>query len=375
MLTRTLVCLLLLTPSLAAADYDEAFHPDGSLQYKIKLARDGLRTGKYVIYYPGGAEGKKGEKAEIGSYRAGQLHGVITKLSEDGEVLSESQWTDGVCLIPLTERFISQRLKDIEAAAAASVAALPNDGRARPDDRTLVAVLTRTNHYRLLCGLDHDVAYDSEFVNEAQCAAEICDGIGQMDHHPKNNPGLSDERWEAGKIGCARGNLAMGILGVGAVDAWIDDSDASNRDRLPHRHAALAPGLKRMGYGESGRFSVQRIRDKGTTERDVPAVRFPPQGLMPLQMFGSHYCWHIRPDGDRYNVGKDAQLEIRPCDPNSGARGEPLEIDYRIVNRGAVVALPKQIPLKRNAMFHVTVTGVSKKDESAPDLDWITIFY
>lgn len=382
MLTRSLTLLLLCSVALAAADYDEAYHPDGSLHYKIKLDRDGLRHGKFVRYHPGGSEGKKGPKAEVGGYHKGELHGVVSTLDADGTMLSEAQWVNGRCMLPMTERFISYRLKQIEAAARDSVAALPADGTKRPDPKTLVAVLTRLNHYRLLCGLDTDVVFDATAIHEAQCAAEVCAAMGRLDHHPKSNPGVSEERWEAGKTGCAKSNLAQGSIGTRAIDAWNDDSDNSNRDRLGHRRWQLWPELERFGYGEEGSFSAGHvIGGGGSSQADVPAVMFPPRGLMPLTMFGAHYCWHLSPDPKRYDVSKDAKLEIRPYDTQSGKTGEPIPIQYRNVNaagfggRPAIIAQPEQILLKRMGAFQVTVSGVSKKDANAPDLEWITIFY
>lgn len=383
MLPRTLIPLLLLAVALPAVDYDEAHHDDGSLHYKIKLDRDGRRDGTFVRYHPGGAEGKKGPKAEVGAYRDGELHGVITRLASDGAILAEAQWVDGRCMLPMTERFIAYQLEQIEAAAAAAVSALPSDDqRARPDADTLAAVLARTNHYRLLCGLDTDVVLDADFIHQAQCAAEVCAGMDKLDHHPKKNPGLPEDRWQAGKTGCAKSNLAMGGTGTRSIDMWMNDSDDSNRDRVGHRRWLLWPELDRMGYGESGRYSAGHVIDgKGDSQADVPAVMFPPQGLMPVAMFGPKYCWHISPDPKRYEVGKDAKLEIRPYDPKTGATGEAIAIQFRNVDFGgfghrpAVIAQPEALALQRKAMYHVTVTGVSKKDASAPDLGWITIFY
>ena len=381
MLARPLIILLVCSIALSAADYDEAFHPDGSLHYKIKLDREGQRNGSYVIYHPGGSEDKKGPKAEVGTYRGGKLHGVITKVSPEGEMLSEAQWVNGVCLLPMTDRYINFRLSLIKQAARESIASLPNDGRKRPSDQILIDVLVRLNHYRLLCGLDHDVEMDMEFVHQAQCAAEICSGINTLDHHPKRNPGLSEERWQAGQSGCARSNLAMGLLGVAAVDGWMDDSDDMNRDKLSHRRAKLSPSLKRIGYGQEGRYAACYVRGSGTPSRNPPAVMFPPQGLMPISMFATRACWSLQPDPDLYAVTKDAALTIHPMDAKSGELGPAIELQFdNLIDKGSkrrslILAQPKALPLRKQALFKVVVTGVSKKDPSAPDLDWITMFY
>ncbi len=369
--------------ALAAADYDEASHPDGSLHYKIKLDREGRRDGPYVCYYPSGKSSTKGPKSESGTYRNGERNGVITTLAVNGEVVSESQWVMGRCMVPITERFIAYSLERIDAAAKAAVAALPaDDSRPRPDASVLAAVLARTNHYRLLCGLDYDVVLDANFIHEAQCAAEVCAAMGKLDHHPAQNPGLAEETWQAGKKGCGKSNLAMGGTSAKAIDMWMDDSDDSNRDRVGHRRWLLWPELDRMGYGESGRFSAGHVIDgKGKSEHVVPAVMFPPQGLMPVAMFGSRYCWHLSPDPALYTIAKDAKLSIHPYNPKTGEKGPALEIQFANVEMGsfgerpAVIAQPKQLTLKAGAMYRVEVTGVDKKKPDAPDLGWVTIFY
>ncbi|MDA3961777.1 MAG: CAP domain-containing protein [Planctomycetota bacterium] len=384
MAIRTLFLIMLLAPlPLLAATYDETAHPDGSVHYKIKLDREGRRHGKFVIYHPGGEAGAKGAKAEVGAYRAGELHGVVTRFDTDGTVLSEAMWVNGQCMLPITERLLAHRLKQIEAEAQRAVAALPaDDQRPRPDAKILAAVLARTNHYRLLCGLDTDVVLDANYIHQGQCAAEVCAALGKLDHHPKSNPGLSDDRWQAGRTGCGKSNLAMGRTGAGAVDMWIDDSDKSNRDRIGHRRWMLWPELERMGYGESGRYSAAHVIDgKGSSSADVPAVRFPPAGLMPVAMFAPHYCWHIAPDPKRYEVAKNARLVIRPYNPKTGERGEPIALQFENVDFGgfghrpAVIAQPEQLPLRPGAMFAVEVSGVTAKQDDAPALDWIAVFY
>lgn len=383
MIRIPLLLLLILGVACPAVEYDEAHHPDGSLHYKIKLDREGRRDGKYVRHHPAGEDGAKGPKAEVGTYRDGQLHGVVTQLGPQGEILAESQWVAGVEMLPLTERFIEYRLKAIEAAAQEAVSALGEAEGPRPDAKTLAAVLARTNHYRLLCGLDPDVVLDAGFIHEAQCAAEVCASMGKLDHHPKKNPGLAEARWQAGKRGCAKSNLAMGSTGPASIDSWIDDSDQSNRDRVGHRRWLLWPELERMGYGESGRFAAGHVIDGGggSSDADVPFVAFPPRGLMPLELFAPHYCWHASPDPERYTVGKDARLEIRPYDPRSGETGEAIPLQFQNVDtqgfgkRPAVISQPEQFALKRGAMYQVTVTGVTKKQADAPDIRWVTVFY
>ncbi len=374
---------MFLVSALAAADYDTVNHDDGSLHYKIKLNRDGQRDGKYTCYFPSGKPKKKGKKQEIGTYKDGKLHGMRSFLNEKSQLIKEELYFFGDLVYPSSERFIKMKFEMLKQEAKASVAAmgtLKNENAASAD--VLAAVLARANSYRFLAGVPTDVAFRDDYIHYAQEGAELCQAIGNINHHPKN-PGWPEQAFKDGYKGCSHGNLFNGRNGPATIDGYIDDSDDSNRDRVGHRRWILWKDLAHIGHGDAGRMSCLYVIGEAKAEKSpVPFTSWPSKGFVPMNMFGAHYAWHCAPQKGWYSIEKNAELNIYHLNPKTYKKhGDPLPIKFRNVDKGgfgrshAIIAQPDQLPLKAGASFVVEVTGVKKLKENAPDLSWVVTFF
>ena len=142
-------------------------------------------------------------------------------------------------------------------------------GTTSPDYRE--SVIQRVNWYRAMAGLD-PVVEDAQVSQANQRAAVMMASNGKLSHDP-------DAAWschsEEGRLSAGRSALALGIAGVGAIDAYMADPGANNRE-VGHRRTILYPQTKVMGTG------------------DVPGGDgFHPSNT--LQVFDSE-IWSSRPD-------------------------------------------------------------------------------
>ena len=157
------------------------------------------------------------------------------------------------------------------------------------------AALRRLKIYRYLAGVPYDnLVLDDELCKIARAGARLCEKIGRLDHRP-SNPGMPKEEFELGYQGTSNSNLAEGYPNLTkALDGWMDDSNASNIDRLGHRRWCLFPNLQRVGFGRSGKYSAMPIMDR--SQPSVPEfehVSFPVAGPMPIEYFNVNWAWTV----------------------------------------------------------------------------------
>jgi hypothetical protein len=196
---------------------------------------------------------------------------------------------------------------------------------------------------------------------------------------------VSDEFYEKGKAGCGRSNLFTGANIVSSVDAYMNDSDKGNIDRLGHRRWVLNPRMQNTGFGAGpGKFSAMYSFDG--KRKDVPDydfVCFPPRGYYKATEFRESYAWHVSFNPKKYDVKPgEAKMAIYALDGQLARAGGPMELNFENVNTdgfgipNAVIARPKAPGIKPGAMYEVVVSGLKgKKGAGADEVSWVVAFY
>jgi len=122
--------------------------------------------------------------------------------------------------------------------AAPSSAAPYSAGKVKAE--VLQATLDRLNMLRRIAGLP-SVELDAVLTNYAQHGAVISAVNNQLFRQPSKPAGMDDAFFKCACTGTSSSNLAMGYTLIGAIDGWMDDSDAPNIDRLGRRRWQLNP--------------------------------------------------------------------------------------------------------------------------------------
>ena len=168
------------------------------------------------------------------------------------------------------------------------------------------ATLDRLNYFRAMAGLPADVKFKSEFNARALEAALMMTANRSLSHNPPTT-------WKCytagGKTGASRSNLAIGRAGPGAIDLYMWDPGAHNKE-VGHRAWILNPGLAVAGSGSTKNANALYVI--GEFRRDKPNVDFvawPPAGFVPYQ-FGhdKNYRWSFQKQG--VNL-KGARVTVR----------------------------------------------------------------
>jgi len=160
-------------------------------------------------------------------------------------------------------------------------------------------VLHRVNFFRAMTGIPADVTLNAEYSRQAQAAALIMSANGQRSHTPPST-------WQcytpAGSDGAFRSNLFTGRAGVFAVDGYIEDAGATNKD-TGHRWWTLSPYLGQIGTGDvipdGGTIANALYISDASTPNPTTArayVAWPPPGFVPYQVVYTRWSFTLFSD-------------------------------------------------------------------------------
>lgn len=241
------------------------------------------------------------------------------------------------------------------------------------------AALVRLRMYRYLCGLSHaELVLDERLNEEAVAAAEICRRLGKLTHDPEN-PGMAPDDYARAYRGASSGNLASGISSlVRAVDGWMDDSDAANIDVLGHRRWCLFPPLQRLGFGRTEGWCAMWAHDSSGSEPcHLPAICYPPPGLVPIDMFRPNHAWSVSLNPRLFRRPRPGEIRVQVQD----AKGVAIELEnetletkgYGIDN--CIIFRPRDFATTVGARYAVTISGIHDHDERTGNLSYEVEFF
>ncbi|CAB4608301.1 unannotated protein [freshwater metagenome] len=114
-----------------------------------------------------------------------------------------------------------------------------------------LSVLQRVNWYRMMAGLPN-VGYNSTHHAAAQAGTLISAAEGALTHTPSANARCYTS---LGYTGTSSSNLALGLSGTKAIDAYIDD-EGDNNTFVGHRRWILSRELRNVATGDSPQIST-----------------------------------------------------------------------------------------------------------------------
>ncbi|MEM8706099.1 MAG: S-layer homology domain-containing protein [Actinomycetota bacterium] len=162
------------------------------------------------------------------------------------------------------------------------------------------SVLQRVNWYRRMAGLD-TVTENASFTAANQQAALMMAAEGSLSHSPGSGWACHSS---SGAGAAAKSNLALGLAGVDAIDAYMQDFGASNT-KVGHRRTMLYPQVQEMGTGDvpfgPSNWSSNTLyvfdsnlwnqRPDVREERDF--VAWPPSGYVPAETVWGRWSFSL----------------------------------------------------------------------------------
>ena len=405
--------------------FREEKHINGKVKSHYAIDPAGVRSGEYTLY------ANDGTVLETGTYKTGlldgprhvfypsgnhklndnyvkgKLDGTVEEFDDsknkfreaqyaNGLLINESMLVDGIVVYPRSPVFITTELKrlkkvKVETLKPADVIEAHEGSNDSQEDRE--NALRKLMEYRFLAMVPYnDLVLDPVYNAHDEAAAAILAKIGKLSHTP-DNPGWPEDRFKFAYKGTSSSNIFQSTqpepLNLHSVDAYMDDSDKSNIDRLGHRRWCLNPPMAKTGFGNFKGYSAMWSMDH--SRKDVPDfnfVAYPGPGLYPTSHFHDHTAWSISVNEKKYAkpVKGDVRVSITPVQIQLKANkiqptGTPLTLDYENLELGGygisncIIFRPANFHMAANHPLLVEVKGLKTTDGQPATLRYVVDFY
>ncbi|HZK82026.1 MAG TPA: hypothetical protein VFC46_13185 [Humisphaera sp.] len=323
----------------------EEFYPGGKLhirgQYTI-----GKKSGQWTVYGENGKlvemenfradllegpyswnfpSGKPGMRA---TYHLGQLYGPISVTDEKGSISRRVNYPRSIDAVRKAFLSLFYSEKPAVKFTTEPVTAPPyKAGVLSP--QTLEAAVKVTKLYRYLSGVPYeDLKADATLCDKSAHGAVVLTKIGSLTHTPSQPSDMDAAFFKIAYTGCSEDNLYQGNGNpVDAVRGFMDDSDASNVEKIGHRQWVLCPGLQNVGFGSAGAFVSMHVFD-GTrsVKLDYNYIAFPGEGFYPIRLIGPQFAWSLHINKSKAKIGsKDSiKVSISKLDEHYQPTGDPI---------------------------------------------------
>ncbi len=359
---------------------------------KVKLQdnyRKGQRDGALIEY------DEKGNILQSGDYKGGEP----THISEfkDGLPISDKTYVAGMLVYPRSTAMIVSELGRIEkmkiemgkSAEPVPVHEGGNDSAKDRDEAVRLLMQYRYLSYVPYEGLSLDPVYCAH--NEA--AAGILSAIGKLSHTPPN-PGWPADRYKFAFEGTSHSNVYMSggnpaALCVQSVNAYMEDSDSSNIDRLGHRRWCLNPRMGKVGFASFKGYSSMWSFDGSRAETpDFDFISYPAAGYYPSTHFGTRNAWSVTVNEGKYARPSDKSVKVsvtpvkvQVTQNTIMPTGKALEFDYNGVNlagfgiSNCIIFRPVGVKTNPGTAYLVEITGLQARDGKPATIKYVVEFF
>ena len=244
--------------------------------------------------------------------------------------------------------------------------------------------------YRYLCDVPYEGLVLDRGYNERCAAACIAlEKLGRLTHDLDRNPGLPEDVVSLAQEGAKRSNLDTRIDVVAAIDAFMDDSDPDNIERVAHRRWCLNPPMLKTGVGR-GKAQFVALWATNADRKNVPDwdhVAFPPRGYLPVGYFRARYAWSVslNPTRCKKPEKSDVKVEVRKVRQIESPledleRYRPLELDFFNVDHArmgtgpCIIFRPVLPAIAPGHVYFVRITGLRDAGGEAVVVRYFVVF-
>ena len=243
------------------------------------------------------------------------------------------------------------------------------------------SVLQRVNWYRRMAGMG-TVTENATFSSHNQQSAVMMAAEGSLSHGP-------GESWACytadGATAAGKSNLALGLAGVDAIDAYMQDFGAGNT-KVGHRRTILYPQVQEMGTGDVPHgssswasntlyvFDANLWNDRPNVREARDFVAWPPSGYVPAETVWGRWSFSLaRADFSSAAVtvtgpNGPMQVEILERVQSSGLIAPEAAIVFAV--GGDTNSSVFATPTNGDECYAVTISGVKMNDAVVAPFDY-----
>lgn len=232
------------------------------------------------------------------------------------------------------------------------------------------SVFSRVNWYRRMAGVD-TVTESATFTHRNQQGAMMMAAEGSLSHSP--GAGWACHTAD-GALAAGKSNLALGLSGIDAIDAYMQDFGAGNT-KVGHRRTMLYPQVQEMGTGDvpfgSGHWAANTLyvfdsnlwSARPDVREDRDFVSWPPSGYVPPETVWGRWSFSLaRADFSTAAVtvtgpNGPVQVEILERIQSAGLIAPEASIVWAVAGDTNSAPLPE--PTNGDECYDITVSGVT----------------
>ena len=263
------------------------------------------------------------------------------------------------------------------------------------DHQALEAAAQRLNVLRRLAGVPQ-VQLDDSLSENAQYGAVLLAHLGSLNHTPAKPADMDNSFYQKAYEATSTSNIAAGMDLLESVDMFMQDSDASNVERVGHRRWQLNPELGRVGFGYAQNpdsiyrdFVTEKVTDTSGSGCDYDFIGWPASGNFPnyLDSFDANTAWSVVLNPDDYQVPTQSGLVVTLVRQSDGktwtldgkasytpaASGRYLNVETSGVGN-CIIFRPDGVT-KYEGVYQVTIDGLKDRSGKAVDFTYQVDFF
>ncbi|WP_276356244.1 S-layer homology domain-containing protein [Cohnella caldifontis] len=181
--------------------------------------------------------------------------------------------------------------------------------------------LNAVNFYRWISGLPADVAAADELNVKAAYGAVLLASKGVFEHEQERPDDMDPDFYDIGLASTSTANIYASYgydnhILFASVEAYMEDSDTDNLDRLGHRRWILNPPLKLTGMGlakgtNGFSYTALQVFDDSRKENvDYHYIPYPARGAFPIEVMKPTTAWSVSVNPDEYDLPSRSAVKV-----------------------------------------------------------------
>ncbi len=406
---------------------EEEKYENGQTKSHYALNPAGLRSGPYTLFSDDGKRTERGsyKNGELDgqrqtfypntrvklqeNYKKGAIDGPVTELDEKGTSVRAAEFKagipvsdrttiDGIVVYPRSIAMIQNELArigklKIETVAASAPIPPHAGGNTSQEDRE--DAVRRLMEYRYLCNVPYEpLVLDPLYCAHDEAASAICAELGHLTHEPEN-PGWPVDRFKFAAEGSSHSNIYMAggkketPQCVNSINAYMNDSDPGNVDRVGHRRWCLNPYMGKVGIASFQNYSAMWSFDASRKQiPDYDFIAYPAPGYFPSPYFRASYAWSISINPTKYAppATTNVKIAVTPVKVDVAQNkvnpsAKPLELNSTKVNAtsygigNCIIFRPVGITIDPGTTYLVEITGLQTRDRKTAVIKYVVEFF
>nr|AYQ75128.1 hypothetical protein EAV92_22815 [Cohnella candidum] len=260
--------------------------------------------------------------------------------------------------------------------------------------------LNALNFYRYISGLPGDVTATDDLNRKAAYGSVLLASEGNFGHTPPKPADMADDFYKLGYASTSSANIFASYgynnhILFASIEAYMEDSDTSNLDRLGHRRWVLNPPLQYTGMGlakgkDEFSYTALQVFDKSRSEKvNFHYIPYPARGAFPVEVMQPTTAWSISLNTAEYARPSLASVTVNLKRKSDGRtwqfgasqntvteKGNYFNVENSGYGTGsAIIFRPAGISeYQPGDVYDVTINGLAGKDGSAKTITYSVDF-